>query len=587
VSALADAKGEIASNPRQQEAFEANGHCMVVAPPGSGKTMLLTARLAQDFLDEIAPPAGAACITYANAAADELRTRLGDLGVRRRANLFVGTVHGFALNMILRPYAPVVGRPEILEARVVDKATRKRIMDAAISQVYDEYENTFAVDTTVQRRRRHFGQNDDEDMFGSERIIEVERLYVEAMEDERLIDFDDMVRMAVELVQNHEFVRNALTARFPKLFVDEYQDLGSGLHHLVTSLCFSEDASATLFAVADPEQCIYVFTGATPELVEEVANRADVTDVPLEVNYRCADEIIRQSQTVLDRPIAVEGRRKGGTVEVHQVEGWISGQAAATLPPIEHAVSNDTPLDEIAIICPTNPACEEAADVVRAAGIPVFVRTSDQYAATSASTFLESLAEWASVPRSMAGFPLAELLRRWKVLLGDRWERQSSIDLVGYVLGITEPEQQPALEFVENFANMGLVESLSARIEGQESAASIEEMRANFGDAGSLEGLTIKGLGDRAKAKNRIHVVTMHGSKGLEFDHVFMLGLEGNRFPWWDAKDWEVIQARRQFYVSLTRARLSVRLYYTGWNEDRYGRRHENGPTRFIDQLDL
>lgn len=585
MSSLSDAREQIAENPRQQEAFEARGHCMVVAPPGSGKTKLLTTRLAQDFVDEIHPPHGAACITYGTAAAAELAARLRSLGVKRRANLFVGTVHGFALNAIIRPYAPLVGQADVLEARVADKDARKRIMNEAIDAVYDEYENTFAVDTTVERRRRHIEFADDEAMFGGERIAEVARRYEEGLAAEGIIDFDDMVRIAVELVRDHEFVRKALTARFPMLYIDEYQDLGPGLHYLVNYLCFDERASSTLFAVADPEQCIYVFSGAAPELVEEVAERPDVTDVSLEVNYRCSEEIIRQSMTALDQPIKVEGLREGGTVAVHKVEGWVKGQAREALRLIKEAIGQNTPLEKIAVICVTNKECQEAAEILREGGLPVFVRTSDQYATTPATQFLEGAAEWVSVPRGEAGFSLADLLASWRGLLADKWERASAIELVSYLLSIEDGAATLARDFVERIAAMRLMESLSDRIEGQESADSIDVMLKNFASGESLDGLTISELGDRAQAKNRVHVITMHGSKGLEFDYVYILGLEYNRLPRWNAADWEIIQARRQFYVALTRARHSVRMYYTGWTVDKYKRRHEDGPSRFVRKL--
>ena len=126
MTALAEIRAELVSNERQWEAFRAPGHCMVVAPPGSGKTKLLTARLAQDFLGEIGEPHGAACITYSNSAAEELDRRLLLLGVQRRSNLFVGTVHGFALNCVIRPYAAIVGLDDVVDATVASASVSSK-----------------------------------------------------------------------------------------------------------------------------------------------------------------------------------------------------------------------------------------------------------------------------------------------------------------------------------------------------------------------------------------------------------------------------------------------------------------------------
>jgi DNA helicase II / ATP-dependent DNA helicase PcrA len=111
VSALSDSIAELRTNPRQWEAFSTEGNCVVLAPPGSGKTKLLTTRMAHDLLTTIPLPHGAACITLTNAAADELRRRVDRLGVPPRSTLFVGTVHSFALRQVLIPFAAMLGLP--------------------------------------------------------------------------------------------------------------------------------------------------------------------------------------------------------------------------------------------------------------------------------------------------------------------------------------------------------------------------------------------------------------------------------------------------------------------------------------------
>ena len=121
MSALAEARDELRTNERQWQAFTTEGHCVVIAPPGSGKTKLLTTRLANDLVTRIKRPHGAACITLTNAAADELERRLDALGVDRRSTLFVGTVHSFALARIILPFASVAGYPELSNPRIASE----------------------------------------------------------------------------------------------------------------------------------------------------------------------------------------------------------------------------------------------------------------------------------------------------------------------------------------------------------------------------------------------------------------------------------------------------------------------------------
>ena len=121
--------------------------------------------------------------------------------------------------------------------------------------------------------------------------------FIEAYEAELrrkgLIDFDDMPLLAFKMIKDHGWIRDALRARFPILFVDEYQDLGHALHELVLLLCFQ--SGIRLFAVGDADQSIYGFIGANPELLRDLTARSDVTTLRLRFNYRSGAKIIRAS----------------------------------------------------------------------------------------------------------------------------------------------------------------------------------------------------------------------------------------------------------------------------------------------------
>src|SRR4051812_34801275 len=140
MNALAKARDELRENERQWEAFTTEGHCVVLAPPGSGKTKLLTTRVANDLITKISRPHGAACITLTNAAADELERRLDGIGVDRRSTLFIGTVHSFALTRIVLPFAAVAGYPELARPRIASDAQVDALLAQAVSEFYDEYE---------------------------------------------------------------------------------------------------------------------------------------------------------------------------------------------------------------------------------------------------------------------------------------------------------------------------------------------------------------------------------------------------------------------------------------------------------------
>jgi len=155
VSALSTAIAELRANDRQWEAFQTVGHCAVLAPPGSGKTKLLTTKLAHAFVhDVIRPPRGAACITMTNEAALELRRRQRNLGVRWRPNLFIGTVHAFALSRIILPFAAAAGRDDLANSRFATDREFREAFDAAfVGCGFRPYERDEVRETTKKASR--------------------------------------------------------------------------------------------------------------------------------------------------------------------------------------------------------------------------------------------------------------------------------------------------------------------------------------------------------------------------------------------------------------------------------------------------
>jgi DNA helicase II / ATP-dependent DNA helicase PcrA len=360
VSRLSESISELRDNPQQWEAFQVEGHCAVLAPPGSGKTKLLTTRLTYDLLNRIPEPHGAACITLTNPAADELRRRLACLGAQDRSTVFVGTVHSFALRRIIAPFAKLTGHGDFADALIASDKQKNDAYDAAISEVFSRGADTRNVRSTVEFLRKRMA-DDTAWARSGDGIIEVNRRYVTKLRAQGLIDFDDVVEMAVNLVQGHAVVRRALTARYPRLYVDEYQDLAPGLDKLVQSLCFDYISNVELFAVGDPEQALYAWTGSRPELLIQLAGRSDVTDVLLERNYRCGQEIIRIANLLHRGRKPVTGNRTGGQVTAHHRPRGFVDQCEGAVQAAEAAIARGVPLHEIVAICPleqpVHPGC--------------------------------------------------------------------------------------------------------------------------------------------------------------------------------------------------------------------------------------
>lgn len=289
---------ELRRNDQQLEAVHEHGHCVVLAGPGSGKTKTLTVAMARALLEDVQEPRGIACITYNNECALELESRLGQLGVEPSEQVFIGTVHSFAVSQVIAPYARCI-LPDLSPGFRVATSTECR------SAVRTAYEMTIADGgdplgrwrfAEAKRRRDVDREASDWSQTNPELASFIEA-YEEELRRRDLIDFDDMPLLAFRMIQANPWIGEALAARYPILFVDEYQDLGHALHELVLKLCF--EAGMRLFAVGDPDQSIYQWTGANPQLLVGLTGRPGVRTIQLRFNYRCCTRIIDASMAAL------------------------------------------------------------------------------------------------------------------------------------------------------------------------------------------------------------------------------------------------------------------------------------------------
>ncbi|MDA3646635.1 ATP-dependent helicase [Saccharopolyspora indica] len=582
---LSESIAQLRHNPQQAKAFETQGHCVVLAPPGSGKTKLLTTRLAYDLFNTIPSPHGAACITLTNAAADELRRRLDVLVPPGRSSLFVGTVHSFALRRVIAPFAAVAGRPDLARASIGSDAQINGAYEEAIGAVFGSRADTRHIRSTIEFHRKRLSSDDQWSRSGH-KTLAAARKYEAKLAEQELIDFDGVVAAAVELVEKHELVRRALIARFPCLYVDEYQDLAPGLDRLVRAMCFGQSGSATLFTVGDPEQAVFGWTGSRPELLAELAGLPDVTAVPLEINYRCGKEIIRVADRVRKGTSPVVGQRDGGHVSVNYCPDGFAGQCRSVVAAVRNAVADDVALHEIVVICLRNDQCKRVAETLRASNIPAFVRGAE-YRQSTSTAFVEACAAWSTLDRERSNYRLADLLGQWRNLVGPMWTREQDVALAELLMSLDSGEQMTAHDLLERLLELGLARGLQ-RPSMSDEALILAEMKKSLTE-GALVGLTIKGLAERARKVDRVEVTTMTSSKGLEFDVVLIVGLDDKGIPHFKSiyNPAELAEDRRKFYVSITRARNQVHMFYSEFVEWASGKTTTAGPSRFLSEAGL
>ena len=580
---------ELRDNDGQWEAFESKGHCIVLAGPGSGKTKTLALKLARIFAEDVSAPRGVACITFSQECSRELVRRLDALGVKGSSRLFIGTVHGFCLRHLLMPYAQLanLGLPHPI---VVSTTEQNRAIFGAVADQLFGTQHSYRQHDVDNHRRANFNRLSSAWQSEPE-LAQIAELYEEELRRRGLVDFEDLVLYGQRLVIQHSWVLPIIKAKFPVIAIDEYQDLGVGLHQIVQRLAFNGDIR--LFAVGDADQSVYGFNGADSSLLLELAIRPDVQCVRLSLNYRCANEIIEAAERALGE---VRGYRSSNMARVAHVE--IIHRPIGIADQARYAVEDLIPqalarlpgrqLGDIAILYRNAEIGDYVACAAQVADLN-FIRIDNAapYRKCAVISWIEDCAAWCSGGWRVAQPKLGGLIERWcrfhqtrlsvaechhesRMLTSFLWARRGSGD---------------ALEFLAALRTDLLDVLLSSERTLNDQRVQVDAMFRALSPGGALEGLNLARLGGRDGAPNQLNLLTFHSAKGCEYDVVIIIGLDEGVFPWRNETDEELQESRRLFYVALTRARDEVHLVYSGWSANRFGRRFDNGMSRFLRDL--
>lgn len=564
---------ELRPNQGQWDAYNAKGHCVVLAGPGSGKTKTLTIKMARMLAEDVQEPRGIACITYNNECAKELEQRLDALGIEPSGRVFIGTVHSFSLTQVILPYAKVAGLGLPDDFSVATQDEQGRALERAFKRTIGGPENPQSWNLRMGRYRRSILNRDSEQWRKEDpQLAQLVEAYEEELRKRGLIDFDDMPLLAVRALREHEWLQRALLAKYPILIVDEYQDLGRALHRMVMGLCFS--AGMRLFAVGDVDQSIYGFTGAHPELLQQLSERDDVETVRLRLNYRSGSRIVTASSYALgeDRDYSAPDGAHQGTIYFHPRNGSLQQQAdylfSTILPQAMARIPDLTP-GNIAVLYPTAAIGNDVASAAQNHGYPI-IRTDGNALYPRSSRlmrWLELCAVWccdgwrSGRPRfsKLVGEGsriFAEVISTseqrvdfQRRLLEFLWQRRDSA--IALHLWLTEIRDALVAEFLSG--------SRTLDDEGETLDTIIERTSAG----GVAEEMTLGQFSGHGDGNDRINLSTLHSAKGREFVLVIMFAMDNGRIPWLNVSEHQVLESRRLFYVGFTRAKMELHLMFT------------------------
>lgn len=564
---------------------------MLTACPGSGKTRVIISKLSR-VMDEIRSTARVvACITYTNAAVQEIESRLRHHLQPGDDNYYdICTIHSFCLNHIFRPFCHLIdGYQSGFKILTPESADFERHVTAICAQ-HGRYNLNFRdLEDFTQLRRDLNGRPVGIGIERGALTPTVANAYWKRIREAGFIDFANIIYYSLLLLRKRSEILSYVSAKFAWILVDEFQDT-TDLQVEILALIAGQKRTRFLL-VGDPCQSIFGFAGARPDLAEWFAERiAARTDKQLSGNFRSSPSIIAHANTLYVRTPPM--RAVGQARKYIEQPVWQHGASAFTvikdyfLPALE---AHEIPLGNAAILAPTWYSLFPLGRRLREHGINIVGPGARPYRRNRVfAPLAEQVCGYLMEPKPEAipGIErtlfntLLDVTGRPHFEVFSYSGRVVVFRLLDCALSLSRVHMG-AIAWLEAaagaFAGVLIEEDYLTPAEKNVFTMSVEEMKADMrNNKVDLANLAIDDLGIYASPESALKLATLHNSKGREYMAVAMIDLQEGKIPFYQARTpQEFEEAKRLFYVGVTRAKRL--LFYVTDSSD-----HRNGPTRFL-----
>jgi DNA helicase-2/ATP-dependent DNA helicase PcrA len=623
-------------NPAQLGAVtHTEGPLLILAGAGSGKTRVLTHRISYLLDEGFAAPDEILAITFTNKAANEMKDRVALLVGPESRKMWVSTFHAFCAR-ILRVHAEKLGYRR--EFTIYDSADQVRLVRRCIIELGKDPKrfNPRSFHAQISAAKNLLLDASDylrqTEGFMAENVAEVYDLYQKRLYENNAMDFDDLIMQTVALLEVFPEVRERYQRRFKYVHVDEYQDTNHAQYRLVNVLAA---AHRNLCVVGDDDQSVYSFRGADiRNILDFERDYPEAKVVRLEQNYRSTRTILDAANAV----VANNASRKAKELWTAGEEGERIRQFTAAddyaearfvVSEVLRLVDSGDSLKDIAVFYRTNAQSRTLEDVLVREGVPYQIVGGVRFyeraeikdlmaylSVISNSNDSVSLERIINVPKRGLGATsvarLSEHAQRNGISLYDALAEANEAGLTGKALRacaqvrdlfegwrVAAREVAPS-EMVEAVLDeSGYKAELEAEntVEAEsrlENLAELVNAAAEYERVADPQEATLDGFlqeqalfseADRLTGEGRVTLMTLHNAKGLEYDHVFVVGMEEGTFPHARSMDEQNLEEERRLcYVGITRARKTLTLSYARVRST-YGEREYQMPSRFLSEI--
>ncbi len=534
-------------------AHHLNGPMLVLAGPGSGKTHLLVERIRIMIEEKHIPPEHILVITFSKKAARQMQKRFEKRVAPASYPVTFGTFHAVFYH-ILKEYKPQTPRLITEEEQMIYVRQAVKTCQAQ-SDFFSTEENTEII-IGLMGAYKNFGEdvyenNDtarDLDLAERDEFKHIFEEYDSLCRQNDLIDFDDMILNCRAILYKHESILRRWQSIYRYFLVDEFQDINDAQYDILKLLAGDEK---NVFAVGDDDQSIYAFRGARPQLMKKFLHQfSGCKQVTLLMNYRCsqnvigaADTVIKHNRDRLDRPVQkhLPSNAGGDVITVHSENSAV--QAAFVCDMIDRLINTGQ---------------------YRPSDFAVLYRSEH-----CAAMFVRMAQERGFKLR--AGVALQDTGNKRKIHEAYIRAKKGTADRADYFLIMNNPDRGLSREALRGTHSDFIKAFIKYYSDDTEKLSAVRDLER-----------TIRGYDEQMPDEeaidpaDMINVMTAHASKGLEYNCVFVIGLQEGLFPHYkNMTGLRAEEERRLMYVAMTRAK--ERLYLCS-----LGSEHGKRPSRFI-----